>query len=78
MDNRNVAQAVPASQGSALDNLRDDLLAARQEMVTSERFHQSGVAAGKVVLLLRHYQSGRRLHPRRLKKYLRLISGEAA
>lgn len=78
MIERKLAPATEARQGSALDNLTADLLAARNEMVTSELFHQSGLAAGKVVLLLRHYQSGRRLRPRRLKKYLRLISGEAA
>jgi hypothetical protein len=78
MTNQKVALARQERQGSPLDNLTDDLLAARREMVTSELFRESGLAAGKLVILLKHYQNGRRLRPRKLKRYLRLISGEAA
>jgi hypothetical protein len=73
-----VDHAAVSSQDEALENLTADLLAARRAMVTSEIFHLSGLAAGKLVILIKHYQSGRRLRPRKLKRYLKLIAGEAA
>jgi hypothetical protein len=78
MSNQNVAPVGQERQESALDNLSADLLAARREMVTSEVFHLSGLAAGKLVILIKHYQSGHRLRPRKLKRYLKLIAGEVA
>jgi hypothetical protein len=78
MNNRNVAPERQERQASPLDNLTNDLLAMRRDLVTSELFNRSGLAAGKLVILIRHYQNGRRLRPRKLKRYLKLIAGEAA
>jgi hypothetical protein len=47
-------------------------------MITSERFHRSGLLAGELLILATHYRSGRRPTERKLKRFLRFITERAA
>lgn len=78
MDERNVASVEVASQAVALQNFISDLRNLRRKMVTSERFHRSGLLAGELLILATHYQSGRRPSVRKLKRFLQFITEKAA
>jgi hypothetical protein len=77
VDNRNVAPQTKNSQ-DPLASFIADLCDLRRGMVTSERWHRSGILAGELVILAAHYQSGKRPSTKKLKRFLWLITEQAA
>lgn len=61
----------------SLRNLICDLRLLRHEMLPSERLHRSGILAGQLLILASEYQRGRTPSKRKLRGFLRLISGES-
>jgi hypothetical protein len=77
MDSRNVSPSLETSQ-DPLASFIDDLRRLRGKLVTSERFHKSGILAGELLILAAHYQSGKRPTTKKLKRFLWLITELAA
>jgi hypothetical protein len=77
MDNRTVTPHPEYSQ-DALVSFIEDLRRLRGKLVTSERFHKSGILAGELLILAAHYQSGKRPSTKKLKRFLWLITEQAA
>jgi hypothetical protein len=77
VDNRNVAPQTKNSQ-DPLASFIADLRRLRRKLVTSERFHRGGILAGELLILAAHYQSGQRPSTRKLKRFLWLITEQAA
>jgi hypothetical protein len=77
VNNRTVTPEPETSQ-DPLASFIDDLRRLRGKLVTSERFHKSGILAGELLILAAHYQSGRRPNASKLKRFLWLITEQAA
>jgi hypothetical protein len=77
VDNRTVAPQSEVSQ-DPLASFIDDLRDLRGKLVTSERFHKGGILAGELLILVSHYQSGKRPSTKKLKRFLWLIAEQAA
>jgi len=71
---------VPKAENSQdpLAIFMDDLRRLRGKLLTSERFHKGGILAGELLILAAHYQSGKRPTTKKLKRFLWLITEQAA